>query len=460
MPLLLVGPSRIAIGNILARLRRLLLVTCSTAWIGFGQGATPLLTLDEAAALAQKQNTQIQISTLDVAKAIEETNQLKTQRLPVFKVYANVGASLLPINLTVPRGTLGNYAATGPIPAEDATIQTPPRQITGFIYGSAAQPLTQLYKVNLSLKQARIGEEVAREKTRQQVQETVRQVKQAYFQLMQIQSQIMSAEVSLKYLEGLAALTDRNLAQETVLKSDSLTVKAKLAQQEYELLTLHNNLDTRKEVLNGLLGRDLRTEFHVQAEPLPSDDETTLSVAQGKALDQRPEMRQAHLQTQKAELDVRRERAEYLPDLSAQVSYLSFPNLNFFPKNIMTAGFLLEWQPFDWGLKRHKTDEFKSAFKQASLSEHDAEQQILLDVNSSFRKLAETRALLKVSVLAQEVEREKLRVLSNLFQENGAMVTDALQQQSSLAQADMQHQQALSSFWNAKASFDRAIGEQ
>jgi hypothetical protein len=151
------------------RLCRLAIFAYFAISLCFGQDAGPVLTLDDAVSLAKKQNSQIQIRTLELTKAIEQTNQLKTQRLPVFKVYANVGASLLPINLTVPQGTLGNYPATGPLPAEDATIKTP-RQITGFIYGSAAQPLTQLYKIGMGLQQARIGEEAAREKTRQQIQ--------------------------------------------------------------------------------------------------------------------------------------------------------------------------------------------------------------------------------------------------------------------------------------------------
>lgn len=420
---------------------------------------TPRLTLDEAVSLAKKQNTQIQISTLDITKAIEQTNQFKTQRFPVLKVYANVGASLTPINLTVPKGTLGNYSGTGPIPAEDATIKTP-RQITGFIYGSAAQPLTQLYKIGLGLKAARIGEQAAREKLRQQIQETTRQIKQAYYQLTQTQSQIASAEVSLKYLDELSAYTGRNLAQETVLKSDSLSVKAKLSQARYQLLTLRNNFDTQKEALNRLLGRDLRTGFSIQPEPLPSHDETSLPAAQSKALEQRPEMRQARLQSQKAELDVRRERAEYLPDLSAQVSYFSFPNVNFFPKNIVSAGFLLEWQPFDWGFKKHKTYELRSTSKQAALTERDTQQQVLLDVNASYRKLAETRALLEATAASQEAERETLRIVLNRYKEKSALLTDVLQQQNSLAQTDTQYQQALSGFWTAKATFDRALGEQ
>ena len=54
---------------------------------------------------------------------------------------------------------------------------------------------------------------------------------------------------------------DRNLAQQTVLKGDSLSVRAKLSQQRYQLLNLHDTEQTQKESLNRLLGRDLNTPF-------------------------------------------------------------------------------------------------------------------------------------------------------------------------------------------------------
>ncbi len=434
-------------------------IALSLLCLGQTESSVPVLTLSDALSLAEKQNTQLQVSALDVQKAAEQTKEAKTQRFPVIKVYANAGESLQPIELTIPAATLGTYPATGPIPAHDSTITTPQR-ITGFIYGSAGQPLLQLYKINLAVKESRIGEQIAREQLRLQTEQTSQQVKQAYYQLTQLQSQISSADVSVKYLEELTAYTDRNLSQETALKSDSLTAKAKLSQQQYQLLTLRDSLDSQKEALNRLLGRDLRAEFTVQTEPPASQIEVSLSDAQNKALAQRPEMRQARLQTQKAELDVRRERAEYLPDLSAQLTYLSFPNVNFFPQNIVSVGLQLEWQPFDWGYKKHKLAELHSASKQATLTERDARQQILLDVNSSYRKLAEARALLTAQAALQASEREKLRVVMNRYQQKSALLTDFLQQQNSLASADTQYQQALSSFWTAKASFDRALGEQ
>ena len=424
-----------------------------------GTTSGPLLTLNDALALGAKQNKPTQISALDVSKAVEQTNQVKTQRFPVFQVYAHAGASLRPVDLTIPAGVLGTYPATGPIPAQDATIRTPQR-LTGLLYGSVAQPLSQLYKVNLALKEAHLGEELAQEKLRQQKQETAQQIKQAYYQLTQTQSQITSGQITLKYLEELSAYTERNLAQETALRMNSLSVKTKLSQQRYQMLTLHDALDTQKEALNRLLGRDLRTDFTVETEPPPLPTEVSLAAAQSQALEQRPEIRQARLQSRKAALDIRRERAEYLPDLSLQVSYLSFPNVNFFPQNVVSGGFLLEWQPFDWGFKRHKIAELRSTSQQAALTERDTQQQILLDVNARYRQLREARALLLVRTTGQEAEREALRVVMNRYEQKAALLTDVLQQQNSLAQADTQYQGALVSFWTAKAALDRALGEQ
>ncbi len=439
---------------------RFLIAPCAALGLCYAQNAAPVLTLDDALAQARKQNAQIQISTLDISKATEEKDQLKTQRLPIFKLYANVGESLLPVNLTIPMGALGIYPATGPIPAQDATIKTP-RQPTGVIYGTLGQPLSQLYKIGLGLKEAQITEQLAREKEFQQIQETTQQVKQAYYQLNQLQSQMDSAQVTFDYLKELAAFTDRNLAQETVLKSDSLNVKAKLSQQQFQLVVLRDRYETQKEALNRLMGRDLRLNFTTEAETEPAKaDEMSLEAAQKKALEQRPEIQQARLQMEKTEMDVRREHAEYIPDISAQVSYLSFPNLAFFPKNVLLAGVSLQWQPFDWGQRRHKLSELRDSAKQATFSEQDAQQQVLLDVNANYRKLAEARALLAVDAAAQELEREKLRVLTNRYKEKAALLTDVLQEQSALAQADSQYQQDLQSLWNAKASFERALGEQ
>jgi outer membrane protein len=377
--------------------------------------------------------------------------------LPHFQVYFLGGETLNSVNFTIPQGALGTYPGTGPIPAQNSKITTP-QTFTGLGLGQATQPLSQLWKVHLAVLESRIGEELAQESLRRQRQDTAHSVRDLYYQIAQTQTQVASAEANVTYLVDLQAETDRNLVEQTALKGDSLAVKAKLSQQRYQLLTLRDSLETQKESLNQLLGRELSTEFSVEVQPVPAGVEVDIAAARQEALSQRAEIREARLQTKKAEVEVRRERAEYIPDISAGLTYLSLPNVSFLPQNILQAGFLLQWQPYDWGQKRHKIESLKDSVKQTTLTGQDAEQQVMVDVKAKLRKLAEARALLDTNTLAQESEREKMRVVTNRYGQKAALLSDFLQQEAAVAQADADYQRALAAFWSAKASFDYALG--
>jgi hypothetical protein len=46
----------------------------------------------------------------------------------------------------------------------------------------------------------------------------------------------------------------------------------------------------------------------------------------------------------------------------------------------------------------------------------------------------------------------------NQYREKAALLSDLLQEQALVVQADNQYQQALAGFWTAKADFDHAVG--
>ena len=422
-----------------------------------GDSAPPLLTLDDAVRIAAGNNRDVRISELNVVKSTESVAQAKTNYLPKLDSYALAGAPLQQLNFTVPAGTFGTYPGVGRIPAKNSNIQSP-QQFGAFVYASAAQPLTQLYKVKLAVREARLGIDLAHESVRGQQQETRRQVKEAYYQVAQTQAQVESAKAAVQALTELSGLTERRLTEQTVLASDSLTVKAKLKQQRYQLLTLQDAFELQKQGLNRLLGRDLRTQFTVEMQPLSEIAELDLEIARKQAVKQRPEVREARLQTKSAQLDVRRERAEYIPDLSLQVSYMSFQNVNFLPQNAGSTGFLFQWQPFDWGYKKHKIRELTATSRQKALTEQDAEQQVLLDVEDKFRKLTQARVLLDAQTDARAAEQAKLKEVTDRYSQKSALLSDLLQQQAAVSQADALYQQALAGFWTSRAEFEKAIG--
>jgi outer membrane protein len=419
--------------------------------------AAPLLSLDEAIRIASGTNRDIHISKIEIIKAQEAVAEVKTNYLPKLDANILAGAPLQPLNFRVPAGSLGTYPATGPIPGTDSNIHSPVR-FGAFLNASAAQPLTQLYKVNLAVQQARLGIDLAKEGVRIQKQDTVRQVKEAYYQVAELQAQVASARAAVRSLNELSTLMEQRLTQETVLLSESLTVKAKLKQQRYQLLTAEDAFELQKQNLNRLLGRDLRTPFSVETLPFGELVEWNLETARKQALEHRPELRGARIQTRIAEIDVRREHAKYIPDLSFQVSYLGFQNVNFLPQSAGTVGFQLQWQPFDWGYKKHRIAELKATTEQKATTEHDLEQRVLLEVEEKFRKLDEARILLDAVKDQREAEQAKLAEVTNRYNQKSALLSDLSQQQAALSQAEAQYQQALAGFWTARASFEKAIG--
>ena len=434
----------------------------SVAWAQTPEPATttaPLLTLDEAIRVANGTNRDIQISKLEIVKAQETVAEAKTNYFPKLDANVLAGTLLRPLNFRVPAGSFGTYPGVGPIPATDSNIHSPVR-FGAFVNASAAQPLTQLFKVNLAVHQAQLGIDLAKEGVRAQSQDTVRQVKEAYYQVAQLQAQVESATAAVQALSEMSTLTEQRLAQEIVLRSDSLTVKAKLKQQRYQLLTALDAFELQKQDLNRLLGRDLRTPFSVEMLPFGELVEWDLDTARRQALEQRPELREAKLQTKMAEMDVRREHAKYIPDLSLQVSYLGFQNVNFLPQNVGTVGLQFQWQPFDWGYKKHRIAELRATTEQKATAERDVEQRVLLEVEEKFRKLGETRILLDAQTDQREAEHAKLHEVTDRYNQKAALLADLMQQQAAVSQAEAQYQQALAGFWTARADFEKAIGAE
>jgi len=254
--------------------------------------------------------------------------------------------------------------------------------------------------------------------------------------------------------------TEQQVAEKAALKSESMAVKARIAQERYNSLSLRNTLAGQKEQLNSLLGRDIRTDFSVADVPEASSEEASLEAAQAKALSARPELKEGRLRVQQAELNRRVTKAGYIPDVSLSVNNLSLTNVNLLPSYVASAGVLISWDPLDWGRRKHELAAAGKQIQQSKNSVNDAESQVLVEVASKFRKLEESRSLMAVTRLQLDAERERLRVMMNQYEQKVALLKDVLQQRSSLESATSQNSQALLSFWAAKADFEKSLGEE
>ncbi len=446
----------------------LVLVICAFAWphVSSAQAQapsadapSPLLKLDEGVSIALANNRLVKNSSLEAQKYDFRVSTARSRRMPQFQ-FAMLGGELLqPFDFKFAPGVFGTYPGIGPIPATTSKVHTP-AVFTTYMTAFADQPLLQQYKIGLGIRATELGRKIAREDVRAERQKIADEVRNAYFNLVATQSSVDATREAVRTLEEAKRVTTEYEAQKTVLRADALDVEARLAKARYELSVAENGMATQQEALNQLLGRDVSTAFRVDSTPEESTSDLTLAAARQEARANRPENRQAQLKEKQAGYDLRLAKAEYIPDLSIHLAYQGINNVQVLPANVTTAGFLLTWEPFDWGRKRNTIREKANEVQQARNGVGETKSQIDVEVGAKYRKWQEAYLLLEASRTAHEAAVEQLRVTGNKYKEQAALLKDFLQAQARSSETNSDYQQALSSYWSALAELRKAMGEE
>ena len=417
-----------------------------------------VLTLERAVQLALDNNRGLRIAQLETRKAGDQIAQTRTRRLPQASLDVLASQLLTKVDFEFEAGAFGTYPATGPIPATNTKISSP-RRPNLYVVGGVAQPLSQLYKIKLGIEQGEISRQMREEEERQQRHALVQRVRSLYYAALEAEATLAASREAIAFYREMDRLTSTLVAEQAALKSENLDVRARLAQEEYTVLTQEHRVTQIKEQLNVEMGREVSADFQFAPVGEATALESDLRAAHAQALERRPELRAARLKVRGAEQDRKIKRAEYIPDVSLAFNYLSPFSIDVLPKNVASVGLQLSWEPWDWGRRKRELDEKGRSIEQAELSARESESRVLLEVSQSQRKLRESRALISVARAAQESAQEKVRVARNRFAEQAVLLKDVLQAQNENAQAAKSYQQAILAYWNARAEFEKAIGE-
>jgi len=147
------------------------------------------LTLDQAIALALRDNHAMKIANLEVERADEDISAAKTYRLPSLHAYTSVSGNLANNELKVPNPANNLFPGLGPF----FTLNDR-RKPTAIFAASVIEPLTQQYRIGLNIKAQRVSREMAQAKVRQQQSETIDLVKKTYYAILQTRSALSSVE--------------------------------------------------------------------------------------------------------------------------------------------------------------------------------------------------------------------------------------------------------------------------
>jgi len=430
-----------------------------SASVASAQSSSAKLSLEEAVTLAIHNNRSVQSAELEALKAQEDVNTARSRRYPQFQLEAQAAQLLRPVNVNFAQGAFGTYPGIGPVPATDTTITTG-KGPTYVVDARASQPLSQLFAINLNLKSTETARAIEQEKVRAGRLDVIKNVKQLYYSILKTESALGSTEQTIALLKEVNRTVDERLVRQVVLRNDAMDARTRLAEAEHTSLALRNSLTSQKQQLNQMLGRDVLTAFDTTGAPMPAAFEMDLEGARTQALASRPEIKEARLRLQQAELGRRIAKADYIPDVSLALSYLTPFNIEGAPRNIASLGVQMQWEPFDWGRRGQTVATRDLEIKQAKHAVRDAEDKAILEIDAAYRAVEEARSRLRVAAIAQEAARETARIRTTQFQAQAALLSDVLNADAGMADANDDYQQALLALWEARADYEHVLGQE
>jgi outer membrane protein len=415
------------------------------------------VTLDELISIALANNRPLQIAERLAEKADQDVRAARTRQFPALGVQLFAGPAS-PFDYTFPAGAFGTIAPIGAIPPTEAKVHSP-MQVSAVVQIEAAQPLTQLRRLRAGVRELEFERDVLGERRRARAQEVVSDVRRQYYAVLEARSAIAAADAGVTLYRELHRVSREQRDAETVFEADRLAGEAELARRSHAATVLRNSLITLIEQLGLLVGRELDPELVLSvADELPQPP-PDLAAALSRALAQRPDVREAELRVQQAQLSVAAKRAERMPDVSVVVRVLGFRNVEVLPTTVAAAGVSANWQPFDWGRKRRDIAASTLRREATERALDDVKAHARADVGLRSRQLGEALELVTVTGLARRAARARLDLTRSRFEAGAALRADMLQAEATLAESERDYRRALAASWSAHADLQRAIGE-
>lgn len=406
------------------------------------------LTLDQAVALALKQNPTAQIAVLTAAQSEQDKNIARADLLP--QVNATISDEAEKINILAQFGgknpfpgfpkTIGPYQifSAGP------TVSTPVFDLTLWERYQAARNTASASKAN-SLS------------TREQV------ILLTVSQYIGTLRAVANVQASQSRVDLAQALYDQaaDLQKEGVGTGiDTLRANVELQNEKQRLLEAQNDRETFLYGLSRLLNLDPRQKIDL-ADALSFSDTPQPEVEPSieAALVDRQEWKALNLQIKAAEGEKKAAQSERLPSVRFDGDYAYFGSSGKTTLPIYTYEASVHLPLFTGGRIRAEVVRADLEIRRLEEQRADLRNQIALDVKTALLNLDSARSEVQVANLGVQLSKEEVDQARDRFKAGVANNIEVIQAQDSLSRANDNQIAALYRFNQARADFARSIGQ-
>ena len=258
------------------------------AFSGVARAETRRITLDEAVALATKQSSIVKLAHLKDKEMQVRVGEARANYFPVLSNDSSAAHLDNIEHLMVPMGALGVYPVLGPIPGANASL---PLGHHNFILSTttAAEPLTQFFKIHAGVNVAKADEGIARSDARRAENEVALKMKELYYGLLSAERRKQAAELRIAAGEERLGEARNGVEAGAVLELKVLEGQAQIAEAHHALGSLEDAISDMKVEFNDLTGLPLDTEVELVA-PEPGTSDVTAGDLESEALAHNPEV--------------------------------------------------------------------------------------------------------------------------------------------------------------------------
>ena len=237
-------------------------------------------------------------------------------------------------------------------------------------------------------------------------------------------------------------MVEKQFQQGLVSEFELLRARVEKSNLEPQILQAESDLRLANKRLKSFLGLDLDEEIELIEDPVNADLDRlpTLPALTGRALQERPEMRQAEFNKEMRRKAIRIARADYWPSLSAVAAWdwsaqSDDMTLSENVSRSWTAGLRLTIPIFQGGRTRGAVSQAIAEHNQALLERQQIEDDIRLQVEEAYDRLLQAKQALDVQSNTIAQAEEGFRIANLRYESGIGTLLEVLSAQAALTQA-------------------------
>lgn len=297
------------------------------------------------------------------------------------------------------------------------------------------QALLTFGRLEWASEAAQLAQQAAREEYRQQAEDLMARVSQAFLEYAWRQDEVRVAAERLEARRAHLRDVEKMYEAGSVANYDRLATQAAESEAEQRLLAAQHRVELAKARLQVLLGRPLDQPLAISLEGVPEPPAEDRAAGVSRAFERRPELAALGKAVEAARARISLAEAQGAPTFGLETGYVRRTATAFQTDWQFQAGVGLHVPLFDGGATAARAAQAREAAVQLEEMLAGVRQQVTLDVEEAWLDLEEARRQVDVARAHLDGATEADRVAALRYRVGVSTNLELLEAQSSLAQA-------------------------